>query len=350
MAKYFPVTKTKTIIVEVPVGDSGTVGSESLRYDLPEIHTTPTDTVGSVVSVTESTPTAVELGILAILLAAQETHTVPVEDVTGTEAIIVLSEEHQTPTDKIETTIQVLKEVTPTPEDVIALTTSVKESNPSGVEDVTGTETIFPVNEISAVEGEKCSINSVVTETTVTSTDLGRVEVDVSFLWPDTTVSNTGFTQPQNMTDKSTTTVAACSASSSGFAGTGGTQETTACNFVVSVLDPQLDDLTINSVTLSWFINAVATGTQLSAGQCIINYQYSINNGSSWTTFFAQTALLTSTSTLNLSSIVGNDWQKIKDMRFRAIGEVRSGTGVLSISTAAQWGYTRLRILASKDY
>jgi hypothetical protein len=328
---------------------SGTVTSETLRYDLPEVATVEGDFVSTVAAVSESTTAAVEQGVLAILLPALEAETAQVEDVTGTEIFLGTDETHPSQNDTTALAVQSLKDESLTATEVIGVEATILENNPAMVEDVTGTSARIVNQDSEATAIDEIAVKAGIEESSTAGIDPSRLEVDVSFLWPDLLVTGTGFTNTQNMLDKSDTTFASCSSSSSGGLGTGGTEETTTCDFEVSVLDPELDDLTINLVELSWQIGSSTAGAQLNAGQCLIDYQYSITSGV-WVTFFAQTAQAVSTSSLVITGDIGGDWQLIKDIKFRAIGEVRSGTGLFPVTTSAQWNYAKLRILASKDY
>jgi hypothetical protein len=349
MPKYFPLVRTKVKTVTVTVGDTGAVNSETLRYDLPEVAPVEVDSVNTEVTISESTGAPIEQSVLAILLPASEAEPVQVEDVTGTEVFLGTNEPQPPQEDSIAAVIQALTDESLAPTDVIGIETTISESDLSAVEDVTGTVASFVVQDSESTATDEISIKAGVKENSLAGTDPSRLEVDVSFLWPNLLVSGTGFTETENMLDKSNATFASCSSSSSGAVGSGGTEETTVCDFEVSVLDPELDDLTIDFVEISWEVSAATTGVQTSAGQCIIDYQYSINN-STWVTFFAQTAQTASTSSLVITGDIGGDWQLIKDIKFRAVGEVRSGTGVLSVTTSALWNYAKIRILASKDY
>lgn len=182
------------------------------------------------------------------------------------------------------------------------------------------------------------------------SIDLNDNRSPVSFsgiLWPNTTVSNTGWTNPGNVIDTNTGTAATCAATSSGLGGTGGTQNTTTCDLIISCANPTLSDWTISDVTIDWVISAAQSGTPLTAGQCNINYQYSLNDGTSWTTFFTQTALNGSTSSLSLGALTAT---QVNQLRFRAVGSVLSGTGLLPVTTTASWNFIRATITASKTY
>lgn len=172
---------------------------------------------------------------------------------------------------------------------------------------------------------------------------IGTAEVDLTN-WPDAQVSNSGWANVANMLDTNTGTAATLSASSSGALGTGGTENDTDGDLIASFPDMSFDILEINEVILEWSITVTTTGIQLGAGSCAIDYQYSTDNGGSWTTFFAQTAQNGSTSTLDISGVIGNDLAKLNNFRVRGVGTTSSGTGLLSVSTTANWFYARLQI------
>jgi hypothetical protein len=347
MPKYFPLVRTK--VKTVTVGDTGTVNSETLRYDLPEVVPVEADSVNTVFAVTELTKAAVEQSVLAVLLPALEIEKAQIEDVTGTDVLLGANEVQPLEDDTVAAVIETLTDRSLASTETVGIETTTLDSSLSAVEDVTGTVASLVVQDNESTAVDKISVKAGVKENSPAGNDPSRLEVDVSFLWPNSVVSETGFTNSQNMLDKSNATFASCSSSSSGAVGSGGTEESTVCDFEVSVLDTELDDLTIDFVELSWAISATTTGIQTSAGQCIIDYQYSINNGT-WVTFFAQTAQTASTSSLVVTGEIEGNWQLIKDIKFRAVGEVRSGTGVLSVTTSALWNYAKIRILASKDY
>lgn len=161
-------------------------------------------------------------------------------------------------------------------------------------------------------------------------------------------VSNTGFTNPNNVIGNTTNTAATLTATSSGLLGT--TNNTTNGTLVASFNAINLGDLSITSVVFRIESQHANAGVPITQPTTNIQYQYSTNNGSTWTTFYTQTAnTAKAIRTVDITSIIGQNQTLLNQFRVRATGNVTSGTGLGAGSTASffrAW----LSILANRTY
>lgn len=353
------VTVTETVVIEVPVDDSE-VSDEQLRYDLPEIHPTPEDYITVDIQVSdESTPVPQELGILAVLLDAFEDNPVPQEDVTGTEAIIVNDDDHPVPQDDlIEVDAFVQEQLAVPYEELSEVAASVTESQPVPLDDVTGTEAVFVINETSPTPSHTTEIDiEVVLEQVPTCTDDTYVRV-TGITWPRNastiTTGDASWSNPHHMADNDTTTSADCTVESGGI---GGLSSQSGTGTVTARTDaPLLTDLNIVSVELSWGWHSVRGGsaTGLLGDEAGGSMSYSTNDGATHFPFDSVTKsndLWDKEGTLDLTSVIDGDWDKIDQFRVRCIADITSGTGVGTPATrTVGFEYARLSIVAEKTY
>ena len=142
-------------------------------------------------------------------------------------------------------------------------------------------------------------------------------------LWPNTVVSNSNFTNPNNLIDTSESTSADCTATQSGGL-LGGSSVTVTGTIVVSCPNATITPTpTISSAQLQWGWTTSATALLQTGNSVTMNIDYSINDGTSWTTLETVTALGT---TSNPTSNVTITLAEINQLRFRATGNVVSGT------------------------
>jgi len=215
------------------------------------------------------------------------------------------------------------------------------------VADVADADLTSDIPESLSIADQLAAVGLVYAESLAAAAAHANADLNNARMFPNVVVSNSGWVNPNNLIDTNLSTFTSLSATSSGTLGTGGTQNTTNGTIVVSCPNVTIELPDIDIVQLNWSVTVATTGVQLTAGQCNINYQYSLDDGGSWTTFFAQTAQNQSTSSLNITGAVGDDWTKINQLRFRATGSVLSGTGLLPVSTTAQFHYALCDIFAN---
>lgn len=162
MSKIFPQTVKKVQVTTVIIVSGGDVTDERLTYDLPERYPPPQDAAAVVVSVAETSPAPIELGILAVLLNAFETHATPV-DPTTLEAEI--QERHAAGQDAA-TIVASIAERYAVPLDTVTVEIEVlTERHPAAQEDVSGTEAQFQIEESHPAARHITDIEARVAET-----------------------------------------------------------------------------------------------------------------------------------------------------------------------------------------
>ena len=166
-------------------------------------------------------------------------------------------------------------------------------------------------------------------------------------LWPNTVVSNSNFTNPNNLIDTSETTSADLTATQTGGL-VGGSSVTVTGTIVVSCPDATITPTpTISSAQLQWGWTTSATATLQTGNSVTMNIDYSIDDGTNWTTLETVTALgTTSDPTSNVTVTLA----QINQLRFRATGQVVSGTiPVLGGATQTfSFRYCRIQFSASQ--
>lgn len=160
-------------------------------------------------------------------------------------------------------------------------------------------------------------------------------------------VSNSGFSNPANTIGNTTGTNATLTASASGLAGL--TSNTTNGTLHARFRNTTLSDLTIASVSLNVETSATQGGLPLGGGWAL-NYQYSLDSGSIWTTFHTtDSAEDKGIRTVVITSPVGGSWNNINSLRVRATGSVTSGTG-LGATRSALWFRSWVTLAANRTY
>jgi len=166
-------------------------------------------------------------------------------------------------------------------------------------------------------------------------------------LWPNTVVSNSNFTTPNNLIDTNETTAAVLTATQTGGV-VGGSSVTVTGTIVVSCPDATITPTpTISSAQLQWGWTTSATATLQTGNSVTMNIDYSIDDGTNWTTLETVTALgTTSDPTSNVTVTLA----QINQLRFRATGNVISGTiPVLGGATQSfSFRYCRIQFDASQ--
>lgn len=142
-------------------------------------------------------------------------------------------------------------------------------------------------------------------------------------LWPNTVVSNSNFTNPNNLIDTSESTSADLTATQSGGL-LGGSSVTVTGTIIVSCPNATITPTpTIANAQLQWGWTTSATALLQTGNSVTMNIDYSIDDGTNWTTLETVTALgTTSDPTSNVTVTLA----QINQLRFRATGNVVSGT------------------------
>lgn len=148
-------------------------------------------------------------------------------------------------------------------------------------------------------------------------------DVTTARLWPNTQISNTGFTTPENWRDTNESTAAVLTIAQTSSLVSGSSQ-TLNGTLIVSCADVTFTPTaTISSVTITMAWSTVASGGLQSGNSVNINLDYSTNDGSSWTTLATVTTVAGSGAPTATPSLTQT---QINQLRFRATGSVTSGT------------------------
>lgn len=400
MAKYFPLTRTRVKIIEIPVGEAGEVTRERIIYELPEIVTRATVADAIITAASEQLGELAEEVVAALLARAEEEFPLVADDVTlevtpigdlvpvavddamlATQAneevpliedsieamVLVLDEIVPEQTEVVRVTagvnamevvpemqedvasaIVVGNEVVPTQQDDVKLTLILDEENPIPIEDVNVLATVNAIEVVPDLADQTEAAIVVLDETVPNQGDEIVINLTLNG-YANANVSNTGWTNQGNILGNTTNTSASLTATSSGLLGT--TNNTTNGTTVLGFRDVNLGDLTITSVVLNAENSGAGAGVAVAQPTVNIQYQYSTNNGSTWTTFYTHTAtaLAKGVRTINLTSIIGQNQSLINNFQVRATGTVTSGTGVGAAYTASFFR-TWLEITASRTY
>lgn len=175
----------------------------------------------------------------------------------------------------------------------------------------------------------------------------GEASVTNARLWPNTVVSNTGFTNPNNMIDLSEATAAQISATQSGGL-VGGNSTTVNGNIQVSCPDINVvPNPSITGVQIQAGWTTTASGGLQSGNSVSVAIEYSLNDGGSWTLLQQVT---TTAGTGNPTANISANYAQIQAIRFRAVGSVVSGTTVLvgGANQTFQFRYARVQFNASQ--
>lgn len=400
MAKFFPLNKTKTVtkIVEVPVGDGSAVNNEQLRYDNRNQAKKAAETAVAAAVAQEFGKKSLETVTAAFAAEVREVNQKSAEFISvqsniqefadkAIETVSVVGQVREfgnkDQPDTIDSEFSVSEIAKRTQEDInnevtaiardiakratdttsavasvfeaqkkatdtISADFSIAETAKKTVEDVSNTVTA------RAAEIAKRAIETI-QAAIVARTDLNKKSVVTEVVeitlngYANQNVSNTGWTNQANILGNTTNTSASLTATSSGLLGT--TNNTTTGTTVLGFRDVNLGDLTITSVILSVENSGATAGVALVQPVPNIQYQYSLNNGGTWTTFYTHTtpALTKGIRTVDITAIVGQNQTLLSALQIRATGQTTSGTGIGAGYTASffrAW----MTVLANRTY
>lgn len=160
-------------------------------------------------------------------------------------------------------------------------------------------------------------------------------------------ISNTGFTNPNNTIGNTAGNNATLTATATGLAGL--SSQTTNGTLHARFRDTGLSDLTVTAVTINVETSSTQGGLPLGGGHNV-QYEYSLNNGSTWTTFHTTSGTEgKGTRSATITGPVAGSWANINQLRVRATGSVTSGAG-LGATRAAQWFRAWITIAANRTY
>lgn len=142
-------------------------------------------------------------------------------------------------------------------------------------------------------------------------------------LWPNSVVSNTGFTNPNNLIDLSEATATTISATQSDGL-LGGNSVTVNGNIQVDC--PSIDIVpppSIINAQIQYGYTTTASGGLQNGNSVNVTIEYSLNNGGAWTNLSTVT---TAATTQNPTANITLNYAQLNQLRFRAVGSVASGT------------------------
>lgn len=269
---------------------------------------------------------------LSLTTAVSDVNFKPVEtiritaDITAAEILSDLQED-------VAATIVVSPDLTPLGEDTITVATVVSEVAEVITDDINITATVTASEILAELQEDTAAAIVVGSEIVPQGTDLIVLEASLNG-YANAVASNTGFTNPNNALGNTTNTAATLTATSSGLVGT--TNNTTNGTIQLDFQDVNLGDLTISSVNLFVETQHANAGVPITQPTTTLQYQYSTNNGGSYTTFYTQTANTgKAIRTIDITAIVGQNQTLLSQLRIRATGNVTSGTGLGAGSTAS---------------
>lgn len=142
-------------------------------------------------------------------------------------------------------------------------------------------------------------------------------------LWPNTVVSQTGMTTPNNLVDLNETTGATISVTQSGGL-IGGSSQTANGNIRVSCANVNFSpDLVYTTAQIQWGWTTTASGGLQTGNSVSAVLEYSVNNGTSWLPLETVTTVAsTGNPTLNVTV----NTTQVNALEFRATITVVSGT------------------------
>lgn len=331
---------------DAPVS-TGEVNREQVRYDLPEIVPNQTAKDSLIPFVSESIPALTEEVVAALLARAEEV----VPDQTEVIRISVGANANESVPALDEDTaaaILVQTEFVPTILDNLYLRLSTDESVLTPIEDAKVTATATANESIPTLEDQIEAAIVVISENVPTQTEEIVIQTSLNG-YANQNVQTTTWTNPANALGNTTGTSASLTATASGLAGT--TNNTATGILALGFRDVNLGDLTITSVVLNVENSGAVAGVPIAQPTVNIDYQYSLNNGSSWNTFYTHntTALAKGIRSVDITSIVGQDQSLLSALQIRATGSVTSGTG-LGVSYTASFFRAWMVVSANRTY
>lgn len=390
MAKIFPIIK-KTVVQNIIIGGGGDeIQNERQTYDLPEIVQPQTSLEQIATSVpNESYPTPIEEVVAALLARAEET--VPLVEDMNTLEVTITPEQFLGAEDTIQIPLRANEfflydsdtemyqlelttfEVSLAPVETIRTTVGINdvEFELGDLTDMQQIETSVFENrpeveemhqvELTTFEISPTPIEDVNIDVTVTASEMLPEIVDdtaitiieqsnfVNFNPEDAVVvvnlemyanvvqSNTGWTNPNNTLGNTSNTAATLTATSSGLLGT--TNNTTNGTIVLDFQDQVLGDFSqanLTSAIVRVELQRANAGVAIVQPTSNIQFQYSLNNGDTYTTFYTLTAVVgKQIQQIDITGLLTNPDTQIDQFRIRATGSITSGTGVGAASTAS---------------
>lgn len=328
------------------IGEVGEVNNERLQYDNRNTNKKAVEIVSADTEVIEVQKKAVEFVTAAFAAEVMETakKAVALElgEVSANEFAIGKRATDDT------TVVGSVTEFNRKAIDDIAAEFAITEQQKKAVEDISNTVTAT-ANE-SAKRAVEIIEGAIIARTDLNqkATDIGVVEVTLNG-YANQNVQTTTWTNPANALNDTTNTSASLTATASGLAGT--TNNTATGILSVGFRDVNLGDLTITSVTLQVENSGAGAGVAVAQPTANIQYQYSLNNGSTWTTFFTHNtpALAKGIRTVDITGIIGQDQSLLSALQIRATGSVTSGTG-LGAAYTASFFRAWMTVLANRTY
>lgn len=330
----------------VPPPSSDVVDKERLVYDRPEVVPVPVLRDSLIPTVSESVPVITEDVVAALLAKAEEIVPIPVETIQTTVRPMISEVVPQTSLSESLATVS--NEPVPVLSDTYRLDLQVMgESVPFPVEDVRIIPTVMAFEAVPLIRDDNAA--SIIEQDNFLPLILDLEPITANYTgYANANVTTTGWTSPANALGNNTNTAAELRATSSGLAGT--TSNTVTGTLLLGFANPQTRDLPIGAgVTINIERDVVSGGT-LPLGQShTVVYQYSLD-GTNFTTVSAPgTTIAKSVVTVDITSLVGGDYNKLDALQVRATGSVTSGTG-LGATLAARLMRAWVSFTAEKTY
>jgi hypothetical protein len=328
--------------------DGGAVTREKLTYDLPE-----------------SVPAMTELAQVLLRAESFEDVNQLIEEVVA--ALLIRADELYNLVESTESITAIVSDI----DNIVNTLNDIQSLDLSTYEDLSGLiSDIISINlnidELYNSIEEFVNINATVTENVLadTTSDLNFIDVNTfdnietnldtitingTFNpYASAVVSNTNWANPNNGLGNTTDTATTLSASSSGLLGAN--QNTVSGTVTYDFANTTFDDLNVANATISVegssSINPVLLGV---VPNVTVNFQYSTDN-TNWTTFaIANDNTGKGVATLNITNIINNDKNLINNLRIRATGSARSGTGIGANATCSFFR-SFITVTFTKDY
>lgn len=364
--------------MEVPVGDVGEVTREKITYDLPELVPARVVRDALLTAAKEQLGPLAEEVVAALLAKAEETPLAPMDPTTlvlsvtpdlvprptSAEAVATnAAETVRAIMDQVQAMLLVLGETSPTPIETVRTTVGGNAMDVVGVlldtvagAIVTGAEAVparVDSQSLSVATGDAVLSPVELATATAAATALELlpaldeslmatilvlgegplIEGDTATLtvalagYANQNVATTTWTNPANALGDTTGTSASLTATASGLLGR--TNNTATGAMSLGFRDVNLGDMDITSVSFNVEVSGATAGVPLTQPTVNIQYQYSLNNGSTWTTFYTHTvvALTKSVQSIDATAVVGQNQALLSALQIRATGSVTSGTG-----------------------
>lgn len=344
MAKIFQTVVKRTTVIIPPSGD--TVVNERVTYDRPEVvpNQTARDAIRPVVS--EAVPPQQEAVVAALLARAEETSPTPEETIRTT----VASTERETVPGQTEAQAVITRtsETVQTISDAIRLMMTTGEAVPEQTETVRITPIVMAFEAVPLLTENVTA--AIIEQDNAVPPPVVTEPINASLTgYANAVVSNATWVNPNNGLGNTTGTAATLTATASGVAGT--TNNTATGTVVYGFQDVNLGDLTITNVTVNVENQGATAGVAIAQPTSNVQFQYSLNNGSTWTNIFVLNTPATAKGirTLNITGVVGQDQTLLSALQIRATGSITSGTG-LGVSNTVSFFRSWMTVTANKTY